>query len=64
MGDDPFWMAGVLEPAPLGPAERRAAAGALAAAVQVWGRGGGEMQVAVVTGSMREQSFACLVHVR
>jgi hypothetical protein len=35
LGDAPFWMMGVVEPAPLGAAERRAAAAALAEAVQV-----------------------------
>jgi len=34
LGDSPFWMANVVEPAPLGAVERRAAAAALAEAVQ------------------------------
>lgn len=41
LGDDPFWLMGVLHPAPLGAGERRAAAAALAAAVQVGALGRG-----------------------
>jgi hypothetical protein len=35
LSDDPFWMMGVMEPAQLAAAERRAALAALAGAVQV-----------------------------
>ena len=58
MADDPFWMAGALEPAPLGPTERRAATAALAAAVQVRARGEASKRRAQALGTLLQYRYA------